>query len=164
MSTVPLHRKFAALFAVSSVLCVQACYAYQRPLAGSALADARVRVQSAAPFVVRPAVADDTVGGAADCRATLIEGFATSASADAVTFQNLTRVVPDTSHGASCRWAKNAPAIIPTDGADVTVNRLSGKRTTVFLIVAAVTAFAVVAYAASQFTFSPTGGGDCAFC
>lgn len=163
MSTV--HRNFAALLAVSSVLCAQACYAYQRPSVGTVLEPgARVRVQSAAPFAVRPAPFADTAVVAGDCRATLIEGVATTASADGVTFQSLTHLVSANPDGGSCRWATKAAVIVPTDGADVTLHGFSGKRTVVLLIVLAATVLAYAVYGVSQIKFPLSGGGDCAFC
>jgi hypothetical protein len=159
MSTVPLCRNVAALVAVWSVLCAQACYAYQRPAGGTGVGSgALVRVQSAAPFAVRPASFADTAFVAADCRATRVEGFATTASTDAVTFQSLTQLVSANPDGRPCRWAAETPVIVSTDRADVTVNRISGQRTTVFLIVLTVTFVAYVAYGLSQMTFGSSGG------
>jgi hypothetical protein len=155
----PLRRDFAALIAVCSLFCAQGCYAYQRQAVGTVPgAGARVRMQSAEPFAVRPAPSGDTAVVAADCRATLIEGFTTSASKDAVTFESLTRVVPADSDRASCRWTRTDPVIVATNGADVTVNRVDGTRTVVVLTVLIVTFVAYVAYGFSQIDWSSSGG------
>jgi hypothetical protein len=156
----PLRRDIAALIAVCSLFCAQGCYVYQRPRAGAVPEPgARVRVQSATPFAVRP-VADAAVV-AADCRATLIEGFATTASADTVTFQRVTRLVSANPDRASCRWTRTDPVVVATSGADVTLNRFSGKRTAVLLLVSFL---AFAAYAVSQIEYPVSSGGDCAFC
>jgi hypothetical protein len=165
MSTLPLRRSVAALVAVSSLFFVQACYAYQRPLPGKGISfDSRVRVQATEPFAVMPVAGEDTAGVARDCHATTVEGYVTSASADSVTFQSLISVVPANGDAGSCRWTKTAPVIVPVTGADVAVNRPSGKRMGIVLLVTTATLFALIAYAMSNMDWSWDKAGDCAFC
>ena len=73
-------------------------------------------------------------------------------------------MVPANGDAASCQWAKSSSVIVAVAGADVTVNRVSGKRTAVFLLVVAATLVAVAAFAASQIEYGLGDGGDCAFC
>jgi hypothetical protein len=119
-------------------------------------------VQSVEPFLVMPV--GDSAGVSGDCRATVAEGYITSASPDAVTFQSLIRVIPANSDPASCRWTMTSSAIVPVAGTDVAVNRVSGKRTAIVFLVIGVTFFAYVAYAMSQMEFDWGHSGDCAFC
>jgi hypothetical protein len=165
MLPVPLHRNCVALVAVWSVLGAQACSAYQRPPVGIVVEPgAHMRVQSAVPFVVRPATFADTAAVAGDCRATLVEGAATTASADAVMFRSLSHLVSANLDDGSCRWATKAAVIVSTNGADVTLRRYSGKRTAVLLIALTLAFLVYAAYGLSQMDFPISGGGDCAFC
>ncbi len=161
MSTV--RPRVAAFVALSSLFFVQACHAYQRPAPGKGIPyDSRVRVRSVQPFDVLPAAAAGMERHI--CRATSVEGHVATASADSVTFRGLRSVVPANSDAASCQWAKSSAVIVPIAGADVTVNRVSGKRTAIVLLVIAATFVAVVALAASQIDYGLGSGGDCAFC
>ncbi len=164
MPTARPHRRLAAFVAVSSLFFVEACHAYQRPPPGKGISfDSRVRVQSVEPFVVLPAAAD-TAAPARDCSATRVEGYVAKASPDSLTFRGLMSVVPANGDAASCRWARTSSVIVPIAAADVAVNRVSGKRTAILLLVIAVTVVGFVAFAVSQIDYGLGSGGDCAFC
>src|SRR5687768_10779955 len=154
MSTVRPHRCIVAFVALSSLLFAQACHAYQRPAPGKGITyDSRVRVRSAQPFVVLPAAAEAAGTERRECRATTAEGYVSRAWADSLMFQGLRSVVPANGDAASCRWARSSSVIVPIAGADVTVKRVSGKRTVVLLLVIAVSLVALAALAASQIEY-----------
>jgi hypothetical protein len=164
MSTRP-RRCIAASVALSSLFSVQACHAYQRPAPANGISyDSRVRVRSAQPFIVLPAAASASGTERRECRATIVEGHVSRVSADSVTFQGLRAVVPANGDAASCQWARSSTVIVPIGGTDVTVNRFSGKRTVVLLLVIAASLVALAALAASQIEYGLGDGGDCAFC
>jgi hypothetical protein len=151
MSTTSRRRDLVAVLTVSSLLCAQACFTYERPQAGTVPEPgARVRVQSATPFAVMPPSVTDAAVTAADCRVTLIEGMTTTASADAVAFDSVTHLVPASPDRRSCRWAANGAAVVPTAGAEVTVLRYSGKRTVGLLLGAGASFVVYVLTALSQ--------------
>jgi hypothetical protein len=129
MSTAPLHRSVSAFVAVSSLLFTQACFAYQRPPAGKGISPhSRVRVQSVEPFVVVAAGAEDPTEARPACRATIVEGFVSSASSDAVTFQGLRRLVPANGDAVSCRWAKTSVVIVPIKARNLPALTACGVR------------------------------------
>jgi hypothetical protein len=164
MPTARPHRRLAAFVAASSLFFVEACHAYQRPPPGKGISfDSRVRLQSVEPFAVLPVVAD-TGAAVRDCRATRVEGHVAKASPDSLTFRGLVHVVPANSDAASCQWAKTSSVIVPIAGADVAVNRVSGKRTAILLLVITAAVVGFAAFAASQIDYGLGSGGDCAFC
>jgi hypothetical protein len=165
MSIVRPRRRTAAFVALSSLLFVEGCHAYQRPLPGKGIpSQSRVRLRSAEPFAVLPASADGAGPQRRECRATTVEGHVAKATADSVTFQRLSSVVAANGDATSCRWARTTSVIVPVAGTDVTVNRFSGKHTAIGLVITAVTIVALIAFVVSQMEYSIGDGGDCAFC
>ena len=160
----PTHRRIPIAFVTAaSLLLAQACFAYQRPKVGIVgEPGARVRVHSTRPFTVRAEPNSDPRATPPDCRASLVEGRLTSATADAISLHPLTRVVVAGPAG-SCTGIDRAVAVIPVAGAEVSVHRFSGRRTVILLVAIAAAAAAFVAFAVSQIEYD-LSGDECGFC
>jgi hypothetical protein len=155
MSTIRIHREFAAFLALTSLACAQGCYVYQRPVGDAIAPGASVRVQSPAPFVVQ-AGGPSGEPTAAECPATMVEGIVAATAADTLRFSRLTGGQLTREAGPACLAIKGTAAIVRPAEARVTVRRYSGGRTLLLVALVSVGAFALML---SQADFGALSGG-----
>lgn len=151
-------RSRRAVIALILTVWSQACVVHRPiPVDGSLQAGSDVRIRSTVPFEVTRQI--DTLPATTSCCMTAVEGRFLRAAGDTVVLQrgsgdavmsNMTRIPGQ----------HESLKIVPTPGAEVTVRQIDRARTTALVIGITAAVIGLLAYAASQITYSfPNGTG-----